>query len=281
MLDGLAGHRLRYRGADPVRPPRVGACCRSSPCRTSRKAGTGHDRRDRRRARGACAPLDVHADADHNRSVFTSSAATTSSSRRSSRRSRSPATGSTSAGTRACTRGSARRTSCRRADRARRHGARAPRGLAVAGGSVTLGLPVFLYAPPERGPGVLPERRRRGAPAPLDAGELAPDFGPSRLDPVGRRGDRRRAAAADRVQRQPARHGRGRARDRGRRPRGRERRVPRRARARARAAAGRARAGVDERRGLAGRAAARDRRADRARGAAARRRGRRLASSSA
>jgi glutamate formiminotransferase/glutamate formiminotransferase/formiminotetrahydrofolate cyclodeaminase len=43
------------------------------------------------------------------------------------------------------------------------------------------GLPVFLYAPPERGPAFY----RRGGPAELqarvDAGELAPDFGPPRL----------------------------------------------------------------------------------------------------
>ena len=46
-----------------------------------------------------------------------------------------------------------------------------------------LGLPVFLYAPPERGPafyrrGGVEELQRR-----LDAGELSPDFGPARLDP--------------------------------------------------------------------------------------------------
>lgn len=44
-----------------------------------------------------------------------------------------------------------------------------------------LALPVFLYAPPERGPAFY----RRGGPAELqrriDAGELAPDFGPSQL----------------------------------------------------------------------------------------------------
>jgi glutamate formiminotransferase len=45
-----------------------------------------------------------------------------------------------------------------------------------------LGLPVFLYAPPERGPafyrrGGLDELQRR-----LDAGELTADFGPQRLD---------------------------------------------------------------------------------------------------
>jgi glutamate formiminotransferase len=46
-----------------------------------------------------------------------------------------------------------------------------------------LGLPVFLYAPPERGPAFY----RRGGTAELqrrlDAGELTPDFGPARLDP--------------------------------------------------------------------------------------------------
>ena len=44
-----------------------------------------------------------------------------------------------------------------------------------------LGLPVFIYAPPERGPAFY----RRGGPAGLqqrvDNGELAPDYGPSRL----------------------------------------------------------------------------------------------------
>jgi glutamate formiminotransferase len=44
-----------------------------------------------------------------------------------------------------------------------------------------LGLPVFVYAPPERGPAFY----RRGGPAELqqrvDAGELAPDFGPPKL----------------------------------------------------------------------------------------------------
>ena len=44
-----------------------------------------------------------------------------------------------------------------------------------------LGLPVFVYAPPERGPAFY----RRGGPTELqrrvDAGELAPDFGPAQL----------------------------------------------------------------------------------------------------
>jgi glutamate formiminotransferase/glutamate formiminotransferase/formiminotetrahydrofolate cyclodeaminase len=47
-----------------------------------------------------------------------------------------------------------------------------------------LGLPVFLYAPPERGPayyrrGGLEELQRR-----IDAAELAPDFGPNQLTPA-------------------------------------------------------------------------------------------------
>jgi glutamate formiminotransferase / 5-formyltetrahydrofolate cyclo-ligase len=46
-----------------------------------------------------------------------------------------------------------------------------------------LGLPVFFYAPPERGPafyrrGGVEELQRR-----LDAGELSPDYGPAQLDP--------------------------------------------------------------------------------------------------
>jgi glutamate formiminotransferase/glutamate formiminotransferase/formiminotetrahydrofolate cyclodeaminase len=48
-----------------------------------------------------------------------------------------------------------------------------------------LGLPVFLYAPPERGPAFY----RRGGPdglqERLDAGELRPDFGPARLHKTG------------------------------------------------------------------------------------------------
>lgn len=55
--------------------------------------------------------------------------------------------------------------------------------LEVAGRIGELGLPVFLYGGPGRGPAFF----RRGGPEELqrrvDAGELAPDFGPSRLDP--------------------------------------------------------------------------------------------------
>jgi glutamate formiminotransferase / 5-formyltetrahydrofolate cyclo-ligase len=55
--------------------------------------------------------------------------------------------------------------------------------LEAAGRIGELGLPVFLYGGPGRGPAFF----RRGGPAELqrrvDAGEVAPDFGPSRLDP--------------------------------------------------------------------------------------------------
>src|SRR5262249_42438099 len=56
------------------------------------------------------------------------------------------------------------------------------RGLAVRVGS--LGLPVFLYSPPDRGPafyrrGGVEELQRR-----LDANELHADYGPQQLDPA-------------------------------------------------------------------------------------------------
>ncbi len=54
----------------------------------------------------------------------------------------------------------------------------------VAGRLGELGLPVFLYGGPGRGPAFF----RRGGPqelqARIDSGELAPDFGPRRLDPA-------------------------------------------------------------------------------------------------
>jgi glutamate formiminotransferase len=60
---------------------------------------------------------------------------------------------------------------------------RARAAAAVVGARIAeeLGLPVFVYSPPERGPAFY----RRGGPAELqrrvDAGELAPDYGPSQL----------------------------------------------------------------------------------------------------
>ena len=61
-------------------------------------------------------------------------------------------------------------------DRARRAASRVAEAIAVA-----TSVPVFLYAPPERGPAFY----RRGGPEALqqriDAGELAPDYGPSLL----------------------------------------------------------------------------------------------------
>jgi hypothetical protein len=56
--------------------------------------------------------------------------------------------------------------------------------LEVAGRIGELGLPVFLYGSPGRGPAFF----RRGGPEELqrrvDSGELAPDYGPSQLDPA-------------------------------------------------------------------------------------------------
>ena len=45
------------------------------------------------------------------------------------------------------------------------------------------GLPVFIYAPPERGPAFYRRGGTEGLQSRIDAGELAPDFGPFRLDP--------------------------------------------------------------------------------------------------
>ena len=68
-----------------------------------------------------------------------------------------------------------------------------------------LGLPVFLYG--ELAPAVRPALLRRGGPAELqrriDAGEVTPDRGPARLDPSRRLRPRRRPPAADRLQCQP------------------------------------------------------------------------------
>ena len=128
--------------------------------------------------------LDVHADADHNRSVFT-------------------LVGSEAELAEALAAGcavAAERIDLRGHDGAHpRIGAvdvvpivplrpedmeRARRAALAVGQRIgtEVGLPVFLYAPPERGPafyrrGGLDELRRR-----IDAGELAPDFGPPQLD---------------------------------------------------------------------------------------------------
>jgi glutamate formiminotransferase/glutamate formiminotransferase/formiminotetrahydrofolate cyclodeaminase len=127
--------------------------------------------------------LDVHADADHNRSVFTLVG------------SEDELAAALAAGI---------RVAVERIDLRRHDGAHPRVGAADVGPIVPLrpedmeraraaalavgerlaaeaGLPVFLYAPPERGPAFY----RRGGPqalqARVDAGELVPDFGPSQL----------------------------------------------------------------------------------------------------
>lgn len=128
--------------------------------------------------------LDVHADADHNRSVFT-------------------VVGSEDELVEALV--AAVEVARGRIDLRRHDGAhprigaadvvpvvpvapgdleRARRAAAAVGERIgALGLPVFMYAPPQRGPafyrrGGVEELQRR-----LEGGELAPDFGPPRLDP--------------------------------------------------------------------------------------------------
>jgi glutamate formiminotransferase len=127
--------------------------------------------------------LDVHADEDHNRSVFTLVG------------SEAELADALVAGVRVA----AERIDLRKHDGAHpRIGSadvvpivplrpddleRARAAAALVGERIgaELGLPVFVYAPPERGPAFY----RRGGPAELqrrvDAGELAPDYGPSRL----------------------------------------------------------------------------------------------------
>ena len=127
--------------------------------------------------------LDVHADEDHNRSVFTLVGSE----------------GELAAALVAGIAVAAERIDLRRQEGAHpRIGAadvvpivplrpgdleRARAAAALVGARIAeeLGLPVFVYAPPERGPAFY----RRGGPEGLqrrvDAGELAPDYGPSRL----------------------------------------------------------------------------------------------------
>ena len=128
--------------------------------------------------------LDVHSDADHNRSVFTIVG------------SEAELVDGLVAGV---------ETARERIDLRRHEGAHPRVGAAdvvplvpirpedlerartasfeVAGRLGELGLPVFLYGGPGHGPAFF----RRGGPeelqARIDAGELVPDFGPSRLDP--------------------------------------------------------------------------------------------------
>jgi glutamate formiminotransferase len=127
--------------------------------------------------------LDVHADADHNRSVFT-------------------LVGSEEELSDALVAGIAVATD--RIDLREHEGAhprigaadvvpfvplapgdmeRARRAAAVVGERIgrELGLPVFVYAPPERGPAYYRRGGAVGLQQRIDDGELAPDFGPNRL----------------------------------------------------------------------------------------------------
>ena len=134
---------------------------------------------------GGARLLDTHADADHNRSVFTLVG------------SEAELADGLVAGVR-CARD--------RIDLRRHEGAHPRIGAAdvvplvpirpgdleraqaaardVAAGVGELGIPVFLYGGPERGPAFFRRGGPEGLQARIDAGELAPDFGPSRLDPA-------------------------------------------------------------------------------------------------
>jgi glutamate formiminotransferase len=127
--------------------------------------------------------LDVHADEDHNRSVFT-------------------LVGSEDELADALVAGV--RTAAERIDLRRHEGAhprigaadvvpivplrpddleRARAAAALVGRRIgeELGLPVFIYAPPERGPAFYRRGGPEGLQQRLDASELAPDYGPGRL----------------------------------------------------------------------------------------------------
>jgi glutamate formiminotransferase len=127
--------------------------------------------------------LDVHADEDHNRSVFTLIG------------SEDELAGALVA---------AARVALERIDLARHEGAhprigaadvvpivplraedmdRARAAAAVVGERIAgeLGLPVFVYSPPERGPAFYRRGGTRELQRRLDSGELVPDYGPPRL----------------------------------------------------------------------------------------------------
>ena len=240
-------------------------------------ARPGDDRRDRRRARGARAaarrprgrgsqPLGLHARRRRGELVEALLAGIACA-----RRADRPAA--------ARGRASAHRRGRRRPDRAARPRGRGAGARAARCGSrervgEELGLPVFLYGElgDGRGPAFFRQRRAEELQRRIDAGELAPDFGPPRLDESAGGvlvGARRPLIAFNVNLRGDARGGAG---DRCARARAR-RRLSRRAGARPRAAARGAGAGEHERRGLGGRGAAR--RSSRVSSARRRRAGRR------
>jgi len=127
--------------------------------------------------------LDVHADADHNRSVFTLVG------------SEDELVAALGAGIRVAVEridlrhhaGAHPRVGAAdvvplvplRPDDYARARAAAERVAAFVGSE--LGIPVFLYVPPERGPAFYRRGGTDGLQTRLDAGELTPDFGPARL----------------------------------------------------------------------------------------------------
>ena len=169
----------------PSPTPRVSACARSSPCRTSARGATGATIDAIGDALAAHARLlDVHADADHNRSVFTlvgtedelAEALVAGGHGRAGAHRPAHARGRAPADRRGGRRPdrAARARDMERAERAaRRDRAAARRGARACPCSCTRrpsgGRPSSAAAAP------------RSSSARIDAGELAPDFGPPRL----------------------------------------------------------------------------------------------------
>ena len=181
--------RRRGRGRGLHRSLQYAGCCRSSPCRTSRRDGTaGRSRRSARRSPRTRDVLDVHADADHNRSVFTLvghgpeladalvAAVAVARERIDLRRHEGahPRVGAADVV-----------PSCRSAPTqpGAREAAAAELGAPDRRRARAAGLPLRRERA-GRGPAFF----RRGGPDELqrrlDAGELVPDFGPPRLDPA-------------------------------------------------------------------------------------------------
>ena len=206
----LAGHRvvvLRERETELHRPEATGRRERSYAARRARvrrqRLGGPRPSACSTALADACgdALLDLHSDADHNRSVFTLAGPRSRRRRRPRDRTRAPRSPSTSrsSATPACTRGSVRSTSCRSSRSTPSDAREAAAAAARAFGA--------WWAETFRGAGVLLRRRRRHAAATLPAVRrdafraASPDVGRRRRI---RRSARRRSARAGRSSRSTA-----------------------------------------------------------------------------
>ena len=186
----------------PRRLPKSGRRPCSSPSRTSRRGATARcSTRSARAFGGHAALLDVHADADHHRAVFTLAGEPGALAR--GRAQRGARGGRADRSARARGRAPARRRGRRRADRVPRRGRprrRVRRGALLADAiGRELGAPRVPLRRARRR--AHPRRAAPGGPAGLDRRGDAPDYGPRAAAPDRRRHARRRAAAAGRLQR--------------------------------------------------------------------------------